>query len=354
MNRQRGVTLVELMLASGIGVFITSMVVSVLYFQQTAMLDQLDYGESQQNGRAAMAVIRRMVRRAGWGYIHHKDSNGAVALGACYQTGSNTERQQVACDALDNDGAATPAMDRLRVSYMRETGFVDYTDSTVSGININIATSGGPTPSGHPFSVNDLAAISGVCSDGSYANDLLKIVAVDTNIGGFQFRYQYVNIETATAVLTCTYNTGFRFGKASLVDFYVDRTDSSHPKLRMRVIESSPYAALTSGLVIAEDIDDLQVQYYLDNDTPVDSYYDTPYCNDITSSCHVSISDDRERLARLLGVEVAIVVRTRDYRVRRDFTDATITVHNHTFVGKGDGYRRWIYRAMAAARNAGM
>ncbi|MEZ4270218.1 MAG: prepilin-type N-terminal cleavage/methylation domain-containing protein [Myxococcota bacterium] len=53
-KQQRGVTLIELMLAVGLFSVITSIVFSSMIYQQQALLNQLDYSEAQQNGRAAL------------------------------------------------------------------------------------------------------------------------------------------------------------------------------------------------------------------------------------------------------------------------------------------------------------
>ena len=356
---QRGVTLVELLMAVIIFGAISTTIFNVMVVQQRAFADQLDYNEAQQNGRASIALLKRYLLKAGWGFHTDIAMQGAVPVGACYNSdGTGTEKQTLNCDNVDLDDDGAAGNDRLRVIHIHPTrGSISRNgDHLVSGIRV--------VPAGHPIpadlAVNDVALISGICNDAGPASDLLRITGLP-GAGGASYEKEYAGYTALQSeCVRYEHDDGdfhFNFGKAVVADFFIDRTDPDHPSLRMRL---DPLTPIANSMVVAHDIDDLQVQFGIDTTETPDGVADE-WCDNIQDgACASTVADanldgntEREKLARTIAVRIAVVPRTRKHRPNRDWGASAqdLTIQNHTFKGDQDGYRRWIYRATIALRN---
>jgi hypothetical protein len=212
---------------------------------------------------------------------------------------------------------------------------------------------------GHPYPAGTVALISGQCVGGGFGTDVVSVVGSAPGAGRL-YDYSYTALESGGVGLSCAagYATGYWFGKADIADFFIDRTDPTHPALKLRL---DPNSARSTAMTVAFDIDDLQVRYHLDTGNPgtkplttdPDRIADT-VCDDLSAaSCAAGLGfSARQKAARIIGVELAVVARTRRYRVEwRQPTLVNMTVHNHTMVGRNDGYRRWTYRTTIMTRN---
>ena len=378
---ERGFTLIELMLTLLLMGIVMNIIVSIVYFESRGFMKEMDFSETQQNARASIALLRRYTRLAGWGMVNGPGATGVVPFGACYDS-TDPKQQTLDCDEVDSNNKGVPGTDRLRVVYMLQGD----NDGTVhqqpyqalpgtnipAGIEIDpVTTLGVAQPPGQPLSgMPGLGLISGPCigATGSYGADLLNLSASAGDNGTYWDNYPYTNFADGTTNLACAagYDNGFSFGKAVVADFYIDRTtDTDHPTLRVRL---DPTAALNTGYVVAYDIDDLQVRYFIDAvctgadcgapddpDFVWDMVCDSFNGTDSLAACEAGvgpISTKRELLARTMGATVAIVARSRDYDKDEDKgTTTDIAVQNDIIKGRGDGYRRWVYRTSVLLRN---
>lgn len=400
-SQQRGFTLIELMVTLAVASIIIGIITRVVFVQQRSFMDQIAIAETQQNARASISLLKLYARKAGWGMTGDTAANGEVPLGACYSDADKTT-QQLNCDRVDLDADSKKDVpngsDRLRVvaidsrtgAAVKGGGFVATPrDSPVGTVQVGLQNDpvlGSGIPSsyyeglGQPLADDTLGLVSGPCiGGGGFGADLLTLQGAFAN-GDVYYEYSYLNLLGTGSALTCAlgYRDTFTFGRAVVADFWIDRTtDLEHPILRLRTDPRDPLDG-ASSYPVAYDIDDLQIQYLLDTTCPDCSLPNTPdhvwdeVCDDITPT--VAMTDGgcdptkgavtqgltaRQRLARVVGVRIAIVARTRNYNPKLDYADNSIntrlggplTVQNHTYVGRDDGYRRWIYRATVALRN---
>ncbi|HSI04038.1 MAG TPA: prepilin-type N-terminal cleavage/methylation domain-containing protein, partial [Myxococcota bacterium] len=64
---ERGFTLIELMVATAIGLIVIGGVFGVMITQQHTYRTQMELAEASQNARAALDIVRQSLRDAGWG-----------------------------------------------------------------------------------------------------------------------------------------------------------------------------------------------------------------------------------------------------------------------------------------------
>jgi len=357
-KRQRGMTLIELMFAMALSLIVIAGIAQTLFFQQRAYQVQLDLGQAQQNARASMALIKHYLRLGGWGLNASHEMIGNVGVGACYDT-AETAKESFDCDNVDYYAATDlSGVDRLRIMFMKPDnggvikGHLAVTNKIYAGDN----SGADPSPADHPFVVGSLALISGRCTTtGEPAIDLVKIDSAAAS-GSAYFEYGFTVPDRDDDSLSCVdgYQSGYIFGAATVADLYVDKMGffddpPEPPVLRLRL---NPEDDLRDGLPVAYNVDDFQVHYYIDTTDPPDETWDVE-CDDINNAgtCNTGLTV-RENLARLVAVQVALVVRTDTFRSEwKKSNTENMTVHNHTFAGKLDGYKRWVYRTTVRLRN---
>ncbi len=142
-----------------------------------------------------------------------------------------------------------------------------------------------------------------------------------------------------------------------IADFKIDREiDIGHPTLLVRLDPQDTWDIENeSVMVIARDVDDLQISYGID-EAALDVLDRTPdrWCNEPadTATCNTGFSA-QQNLSRIVAIQIAVVVRTERYRAVRDNNNVEppIVVFDHEIEDPTDGYRRWVYRTTVALRN---
>jgi len=396
--QEKGFTLVELMLTVGLGSIIAGAVVGTMVTQQQGYQTALDFTEAQQNVRAALDVINHYARQAGRGFAVAGNGTGSSAvtlsgspfIGTCYSgsshSGSGLGGAQDNCDNIDAD------VDRLRIAFADASKIYDDAayDLSIddSAGEIKICCDGSGSELCHDStSVGALHAstetvsssspiyglISGTCSDGSLANDLVLLTSASncSNLTSGYNTYGYnsdLSGATTSSTLTCTYSSGaFRLSRAEVVDFFVDKTtDSLHPTLNMN---RQSAAGSSHAQIIAYDIEDIQFQYGLDTSSSPNGILGdggTPvWCDDLYTTSDSVGDDDCAGLGvlsstaayrqRVIALRMAVIVRTRHQRSRlmkhnvRVLDGATYPLSSENNV-RGN-YRRWIFRSTVGLRN---
>ena len=366
-RRERGVTLIELMLTVAIGSIVGATFFAAMLAQQGAYIRRLDNLEAQQNARAVLSLLKSHVRMAAFGYNPNKEMRGAIPIGACYSDG-NPVVHSLVCDNVDENRAvagvqgsgeleqtlATRAgSDRMRVSYALADGLVEAPTNT-HPLPLNVALDG--VPPGHPIA--GLALMSGACNAAppDFAADLITVRGVPSN-------YSFVRLDSFVSSGCSSYADGFVFAPAEVVDFYIDRSVPRNPRLMMKRDPSADMDDTSAVHVAAYDIDDLQIQYGVDANAdgafdPVGTVDPDGWCNDPRipadgGDCATDLSS-AENYFMITSVRLAVVPRTRNYSPDREYGeggDRTMQVFNHTLVGQGDGFTRWVFRATVALRN---
>lgn len=142
INRQQGISLIELMIASALGIILMAGVIQVFIASKTAYLKTESIGKAQEHGRFAMDALTRSARLAGY-WDYSTGANGivgatplpfvpgcATANGPCTQDGSgynNSDRLAVQLDSPDNKdcNGNAPPLNRVIVNvyWIQEDGF---------------------------------------------------------------------------------------------------------------------------------------------------------------------------------------------------------------------------------------
>jgi hypothetical protein len=344
----------------------------------------MELSEASQNARAALDIVKQSLLSAGRGMNATTGSGGIPAVGTCYAAALTDQNK---CNDLQavNPGTSTTLSDRVRlVGITPGTTFSRAT--TWSGSNKLVVTD--TTPSSRaPLVINDLAVISGQCADtsGSVYNGVVQITAVSTTAP--TTTYTFNPSVTGYPPFGCnTVNNGFAFGRANIVEFYIDRSmtnpdksvgaSAQVPRLLM-MVNRFGRDPITNQMpveqVVAYDIESLQVRYGLDcgkvpagnvcataTSPTADDIIDLiatgqQWCNDMqTANCNTGLAvlDNQQRV---MAAQVAVVPRTRDVSRRvlnneqKVTTGAALNVFGATV--PGDAYKHWVYRATVALRN---
>jgi hypothetical protein len=114
--------------------------------------------------------------------------------------------------------------------------------------------------------------------------------------------------------------------RADIIIYYVSDADPAHPSLMRQNLGNNE-----APQVVAEDIDNLQFRYVLDDGSVVDSGF-------------------HERNVR--AVEIFLLGRTR--HTIRGYTDPNTYDIGNVSVNPGDGYRRRLLKALIKTRNIGL
>jgi type IV pilus assembly protein PilW len=343
--RQRGFSLIELLVTLAVAGLVSSSIFASIIFQQRTAMMHLESAEAQQSGRIAMEVIRGELRNAGWGFSYARTGTGNTGKNPVTQTDvapvghCTNATNQWQCNNLGGDST-----DRLRLVRARAFGFV----APVAGSMATVHTLGSgfsvQDNSDLDLAANDWVLVSGTCnSDATLQSDFFQLAAAPALAGG-----NYTVNEPA--FLNCSvggYDDGFSFGAAERVEFYIDSaTDPAHPALMMKIDDETASGPFT----VAYNIEDLQVQFGLDTsaspDNAVDLWCDDP--NDTSNDCVTGFTS-RENTARIVAAKIALVARTSIPHQGLEHPDISV-FDGPTHSGK-DGYRRWVFRSTVALRN---
>lgn len=327
---QRGFSLLEMMTALTIAGITSATIFSTVIAQHRVYAAQLEFSQSQQSARAALSVVQRFAREAGWG-VAKGLTRGLSMVGTC-----NNGADPDACNGIDGGS------DRLRIFAGRDESHRHKYGWQPGHSLFRIGKSDEEDCARIPaLAEGTLVLISGPCVGGGSSADLAVIVR-DVPDGNWCHKY---NVDNAFGgnQLSCDYDSGFTFSAASAVDFYVDRSDPDHPRLMLD--QDGPGAS--APLTLAENIEDLQVSYGLD--TFMDDGVPDVWCDSLLAGeCNSGLASAKENQDSVTALRIAIVARTSEPRAGQDAP--ALTVHDHTIPG-GDGHRRWVYRATVALRN---
>jgi hypothetical protein len=316
-----------------------------------------------QNGRAALSVVKKYVRAAGWGFhminlASISQPQGVVPIGSCADPSIPKNVSYTACDC--GPTPATCKSDSLRVAYIDPPSYTESLALTdISGGSLQVRDTATHLQAG------DLAVISGICATYPYT-ELLTINSATFDAVAKTATYsisRYVD-GSPTCPGTPNYAAGAAFGKGVLVDLYIDRTDLLHPELRTRQWSGNGTATVST---VAYDIDDLQARYGIDTTLPDPDgrVATTDWCNNVSSSadpssggCGFTGLTTVDKFGRIVATQVGVVARSRDYKPLEVYATPpaafTLLPWNVSLLTHGDGYFRWIFRSTIASRNKDM
>ncbi len=382
--RERGFTLIELMVATAISLIVIGGIFGVMIAQQHTYRTQMELAEASQNARAALDIIRQSLRDAGWGFVSKETAEGLPPVGTCYAVNVT---DQSACNDITayNAGTSTLVSDRTRFAGI-EPGKTFSRDTAWGGTATRVVVN---TPR-EAMVVNELAILSGQCTGGGANGKIYTGVVKITGVSGavatppITYDFDANPSNNPYPAFNCTsMQSGFALGRAKIVEFYVDRgltnPDPSSgatkiPRLMMLINRGGQDPATLAApteQAVAYDIEGFHVRYGLDcgrvasgalcsaaTSGGPDDIVDLvatgqSWCNDLTSANCNTGKAVIENQMRVMAVQVAVVPRTRG-QVRRNTrgvaqNGAAIALWGSTL--PADAYRHWIYRATIALRN---
>ena len=348
--KSKGYTLIELILVLGLlGIVLTTIGLMVRQGYQLHYV-QLDRLEAHQNGRIALEFLKSSLREAAWGGSNGLNHRGTIVVGGCFDDALADSK---VCNNVDEGS------DRIRLyrGLAEPHVFRQAHNSKDGGLGIAVGPIGSSDPMAAVSLTGQLGLVSGKCSgmSGIFGTSAV-VISGDSGGGGFHHRFSVTPFGGGSAQLACPAGfTDFRFGRAQVVDFFVDRSDESRgPVLKIRYDggrgEEDP---ASSGFEIAGGIENLQIQYGIDSSEPADNIADQ-WCNDpfaVLGECDLGFGEE-ENLARVIAARVEIVARNVIQRTSMiGDLDQTIEIQDSTIADTDDGYQRYIYRATIALRN---
>lgn len=316
-TREAGFTLIEVMAAVAIFSIAMTAVYSTFTFQHKSFTTQSRVAQMQENFRDAMVPLNRDVRQAGYGIPAPVTiPNGAVAAGV-------TSIRSLY--PVDN----TTGPDSLYIMYLYDM------DSNQPPTTI---TNPMPNPSAEfdvgqvtGFQIGDLCFIT----DGGAA-DMFQVTTVQGGALKIQHNPGGSNDYNAAGghntFPPAGYGTGSTVAKARFLRYYVDTTtDPDHPTFMVDRMGGAP------AQPVADDIEDIQFQYFLDTD--FDGVPDT-------------WSDNPLDLTQIRQVRILLCARTKF--PEKGWQEVRPALGNHPAGTGADGYRRRMLAITLDVRNAGI
>jgi len=307
----KGFTIIELLVAMTISLVVMGAIYTTFKSQQNSYIVQTQISSMQQNLRAAMYMLTRDIQMAG--YYTNFDSDTYAMNWDDLDGDNETIRSLIHAFDNRNDGGGGD-------------GIKDGTDLVViikAAESIQLAA--GETASGNtvPASLRNVDnLVSGKCA---------MLVKHDLSTADF-FQVQDDSGDmTLTISLDNIYTQDDWIFRADVIIYYVN-DDLDHPCLLRKNLGSNETAQ-----VVAENIDNLQLQYLLNDGSLVNDPHNPPT---------TSGSDVR-------AVKVFLLARTAN--IITNYTDPnTYNMGNNPIPNPNDGYRRKLLTSIIKTRNIGL
>jgi len=322
-RRQRGVTLVEMMVALAIGLLVTVAMLKVYVDASRMYRFNEGLARVQENGRFALEFIRRDARVAGfWG------CNSDAPLPPGIATGSNA---YIDVDAGDIAGTSDDGLNGAdSVTFRSATGSGALVTADMSGTDGNITVD-----SASALATGTAALISD-CENG----DVFQV----TGITGAVLAHAVGAGANETADLSKAYAAGARVYEARQTTYCVadgigkDKDGNPIPSLR-RVYGKDSVSDCETGDELLEGIENMQILYGEDTDA------------DGTANRYVDFGvDDEFDRDRIVSVRISVLVRSINNNLTTEpapytFNGSTVTP------GSTDKYLRKVFTTTITLRN---
>jgi len=303
--KNQGFTLVELLVAMAIATVVLTAIFFTFKSQQDSYVVQSQVAMAQQNVRGAMQLISRDIQMAG------------------YYTNFETSIIAMNWDDMGADESMHP------IIYARDN--ISAVGDNIKDNTDLIVIVKASMENGRQLAFGEVAsgttASSTLRDAGNLTQDKYALLVKDD-----LSRAEFFQVMTSTGTITLskslaeTYSEDDWIFRADIIIYYVSDADSEHPNLMRRNLGNNEEAQ-----VLAEDIDNLQFRYVLDDGSQVDSGFN-------------------ERNVR--AVEIYLLGRTRN--IIRGYTDPNTYNMGNMSVTPGDGYRRRLLKAKIKTRNIGL
>ena len=324
-HRQRGVTLVELMIALAIGLLVTVAMLKVNVDASRMYRFNEGLARVQENGRFALEFIRRDARVAGfWG---------------CYSDATLTNGVSATSDAYINVGAGhiTGTSD----DGLNSSDSITFRSATGSGALVTSGMSG----TGDSVTVESVGALStntavliSDCEDG----DLFQV----TGIAGTALAHAAGANANVSPNLNKAYAAGARVYEAREATFCIaPGADPAQPALRRLVNPTPGQTCASNGDELLEGIENMQILYGEDTDADADGAN-----GDGTANRYVAFGASGLDIDRIVSVRISLLARSLN-------NNLTTAPSPYTFNGiavtpaSTDKYLRKVFTTTITLRN---
>ena len=325
LRHQRGVTLVELMVALALGLLITVAMLKVYVDASRMYRFNEGLARVQENGRFALEFIRRDARVAGfWG---------------CYSDAPLTNQISATSDAwLD---VAAGHITGTNDDGLNSADSITFRSATGSGTLVNTTM----TAASDSVSVDSVATItSGMaalisdCDNG----DIFQV----TGVSGTSLAHAAGTNTNTSANLSKTYASGSRVYQAQQSTFCIALgADPSQPSLRRLTNPTSGQTCASNGDELIEGVENMQILYGEDTDA------DSEGANgDGTANRYVPIGTASLDIDRVVSVRLSLLARSLNNNLT---TAPSPYTFNGTAVTPGatDKYLRKVFTTTITLRN---
>ncbi|HZF32012.1 MAG TPA: PilW family protein [Gammaproteobacteria bacterium] len=362
---QRGLTLVELMVALLIGLLLTGGAIQVFLANRAAFAFNESMQRVQENGRFALDTLMFNSRMAGYigclsgVNVFNNVTNGATSVAFNYAqavTGfeavGTSQGDTFAAGAIDPNNSTNAAkwapnlvapmlnnaVEGSDVLVVRNVNPVSH--ALVGAFNSGTAVFAGATPA--DYARGDIAIVSD-CAKAS----VFQVTGVtDTTAGGVT-RVDLAHAAAGTPGNSlASWNTdqqyadGAQVARAETWAYYVGRGSGGHPalfQLRLQTTSGSTQSALGPAEELVDDVDTMQVRYGVDNDADndVDAYFD---------------ADDVTNWANVVSVRIGLLMRAPE-EYGSDVDTRTYLVNETVFDPSDDRRIRQVFTMTNGLRN---
>jgi prepilin-type N-terminal cleavage/methylation domain-containing protein len=313
LKENKGVTLIELMVALVISAVLVAGTYSIFISQQRTYIAQDQIVAAQQDGRAALTIMAKDIRMAGM-------LTGTGGFSNC--TGNQV---YTFTDAI-TPGNNTASPDQITVVYAAEEFIIGGSSVSVSNVNNKTVTLGILTPGSTPPTYNTNLG-SGVLS--AFFNDTTKrYVAFE----GTNAVYEIASGGVGTSTLTLTTVPPDNLATFSARVFRVRAITYSVVGTQLRRNDSEGNQTL-AGATNQSQVEDLQIAYQVQGDA---AWYNTTPAG--------------KTIADIRVVKINLLMRTPV----EDTADPNYTrpaLEDHAGSSTKDGYRRRVYTTAVKLRN---
>jgi len=325
LHRQRGVTLVELMVALVIGLLVTVAMLKVYVDASRMYRFNEGLARVQENGRFALEFIRRDARVAGvWGcYSDAALSNGIAAASDAY---INVAAGHIS--GTSNDG-------------LNSADSITFRSATGSGALVTVGMSGTgdsvTLDSAGAFSTGTAALISD-CENG----DVFQI----TGISGTALAHAASANANTSPNLSKAYAAGARVYEARQATFCIaPGADPTQPALRRLVNPTPGQTCASNGLELLEGIENMQILYGEDTDADTDGAN-----GDGTANRYLAFGTSGLDTDRIVSVRISVLVRSLNNNLTTEPSPYTFNGDTVT-PGSTDKYLRNVFTTTITLRN---
>jgi len=310
-TQNHGFTLIELLIAMVISLMVMGAIYGTFKSQQDSFIIQDQVTAMQQNLRGGMYVMSRDIQMAG--FITNFDSRTYTNISWDTTVPGTNEVIRPLIYGRNNDS-------------VNGNGVKNNTDVLVIIKASNDPADSRQLASGDPVTNTTLTLSPfDLNLDASTYKFGLLVKSDLSRAEIFQVQSKAGNVVTFTNPLQENYGNGDRVYRADVIIYKVNE-DATHPSLLRQNLGND-----NGFQIVAENVDNLQLQYVLANGSTV---------------------DNPAQWADVRAVQICLLARSD--RINRGYTNTKTYTMGDQAITPGDGYRRKLLTALVKTRNVGL